>query len=607
MERNIFSVVFIALMMVMQIGIASASGAGISAAIGSSVSAETGEQARVSGNAEAQLYVAEEGETCAGIANIQCASGLVCTGVGSYPDAAGKCAKLVVSENKPPVISGGSAPTSLQVGETGTWSVKAYDPENGQLTYYVSWGDEPSYADGNPLGSTAIEASQEATFTHSYSTAGEYKIRIKVSDNAGLSAQTTSTVVIGAGTTCMTLVDCIMGYTPVFSHTDSNGCPVYACKPLDAKTKVGVSISVQPQEVTIYNSFQVSGKITYNADLAPTQDSSSNQRNFKVVTSYSDYGRAVSAKASPSRGATVRFSEENEGIIEKLVRAVLPTKASATAKAAVSTEQSGENGSDSDKKGASAASVASVAATIAPDKKNSQERVDYITLSPGETASVSAYFTPRATGTKLASITVYLQEASCPNNPNADRPCKVSERQVAQATAKVSVIGDTQPPQPPQDTVNGAISFHSGWNMVSVPIDAKVSMYQLTNSCGTNSVAWKLGAGGYSKEDTLVPGVGYWVRSSSDCTSQLNASAGTASIEPLRAGWNLVGATGSEQQVSAFSGNCQITSGPWHYKPSIANYEYSSSLKPGEAYWVKVPSACSMGVAVDAAPPAPPA
>ncbi|MFA6490065.1 MAG: PKD domain-containing protein [Candidatus Micrarchaeia archaeon] len=603
MERNIFSVVFIALLMVMQVGIASASGAGISANAGVATPVAT---TAASATASAQIYAAGEGETCAGIANIQCASGLVCTGVDSYSDAAGKCAKPIVSENKPPVISGGSSPTSLQVGETGTWSVKAYDPENGQLTYYVSWGDEPSYADGNPTGTKAIEVSQEATFTHSYSKAGEYKIRIKVSDNAGQSAQTTSTVVVGAGTTCMTFPTCVVGYTPVFSHYDENGCPVYACKPLDAKTKVDVSISVQPQEVAIYNSFQVSGKITYSTDPAPSQDSASNQRNFKVVTSYSDYGRTVSAKESSASKAAIRLSE-NEGLVEKLVRTVLPTKASATAKTAVSSEQSDEEGSDSEKERASSTSVASVAATIAPDKKNSQERVDYITLSPGETTLVSAYFTPRATGTKLATITVYLLDTACPANELMGMPCKQTEKQVAQAMAKVSVIGDTQPPEPPQDEVKGTIALYSGWNMVSVPVDTKVQMADLAASCGSDSVAWKLGPSGYSKEDTLVPGAGYWVRSSGDCKFGVKADTATSAIASLSAGWNLVGALGSEKQVSDFSGNCQITSGPWHYSPSIKNYEYSSSLKPGEAYWVKVPSACSMGSSSDAVPPAPPA
>lgn len=94
--------------------------------------------------------------------------------------------------NKPPVINGLKAPTTLKVGETGTWSVKASDPENGSLNYSIKWGDEPKYITAVSTNATPI--TQTSTFTHSYSTAGNYKVVITVQDNAGLTAQTSATV-----------------------------------------------------------------------------------------------------------------------------------------------------------------------------------------------------------------------------------------------------------------------------------------------------------------------------------------------------------------------------------------------------------------------------
>ena len=95
--------------------------------------------------------------------------------------------------NKPPVISGISGPTVLKVDETGTWIVKATDPENGPLTYTVEWGDE--------LAATAVPSQQKistytqtATFSHSYSKAGIYNPTFTVTDNQGLSVKTSISV-----------------------------------------------------------------------------------------------------------------------------------------------------------------------------------------------------------------------------------------------------------------------------------------------------------------------------------------------------------------------------------------------------------------------------
>jgi hypothetical protein len=95
--------------------------------------------------------------------------------------------------NKPPVISDVTTPTTLKVGETGTWTVKASDPENGRLSYSVSWGDEVK-------GVTASAASsiesfiQTSTFTHSYSNPGIYSVTFNVQDNTGQLVTFRSTV-----------------------------------------------------------------------------------------------------------------------------------------------------------------------------------------------------------------------------------------------------------------------------------------------------------------------------------------------------------------------------------------------------------------------------
>ena len=100
--------------------------------------------------------------------------------------------------NQPPIISGISGPTILKVGETGMWTVKASDPENGYLVYSVSWGDNLSETPTTNSGPASY--SQTATFTHSYSKAGIYNPTFIVTDNQGLYAKTSVSVNVGNAT-----------------------------------------------------------------------------------------------------------------------------------------------------------------------------------------------------------------------------------------------------------------------------------------------------------------------------------------------------------------------------------------------------------------------
>lgn len=102
-----------------------------------------------------------------------------------------------VSGNKPPTISGFSGPTTLVVNATGTWTIQASDPENGQLSYGIVWGDGRGMAPvaaGSPL---VPEFVQTTTFTHSFITAGTYTVAIVVRDAAGKEAKTSTTVRVG--------------------------------------------------------------------------------------------------------------------------------------------------------------------------------------------------------------------------------------------------------------------------------------------------------------------------------------------------------------------------------------------------------------------------
>lgn len=150
------------------------------------------------------------------------------------------------SGSKPPVISGFSGPTTLRVNETGTWSIRASDPENGELRYNLTWGDESrmppvanmSSGDGMPYFTAT-------TFTHTYGAAGVYTITIIVSDTAGRQSRTTTTVRVGEG---LPPIACTMEYAPVC------GRPLSGCEGYN-----NTAVCAEPQPVTYGNRCALNG------------------------------------------------------------------------------------------------------------------------------------------------------------------------------------------------------------------------------------------------------------------------------------------------------------------------------------------------------------
>ncbi len=127
-------------------------------------------------------------------------------------------------ENKSPSISAFSGPTTLAINEKGTWKVSASDPENGPLTYDITWGDENAYpySVGGMAPSSAAFV-QQTTFEHTYAQAGIYTVVIVARDNVGATAKTTATVRVGTDG-----IACTQEYAPICGRPSECG---NTCKP----------------------------------------------------------------------------------------------------------------------------------------------------------------------------------------------------------------------------------------------------------------------------------------------------------------------------------------------------------------------------------------
>jgi len=123
---------------------------------------------------------------------------MVCNSGTNTCDESDREFKIYSDEvSKAPVISELTAPTSLYVGNEGTWKVNAYDPNNKSLTYSVDWGDMyVCTALGCSSKSSNLSFAQRSTFTHTYNRAGTYNVIFTVKNESGLSATATATVYV---------------------------------------------------------------------------------------------------------------------------------------------------------------------------------------------------------------------------------------------------------------------------------------------------------------------------------------------------------------------------------------------------------------------------
>lgn len=131
------------------------------------------------------------------------------------------------------------------------------------------------------------------------------------------------------------------------------------------------------------------------------------------------------------------------------------------------------------------------------------------------------------------------------------------------------------------------IPVNTRWNIISVPLQTTDTHKDSLFPTSTSSAF--LFDEGYVPQDTLIPGIGYWLKFSGAQTIPLTGKPLLIDSIDVVEGWNLIGSISAPLPVSS------VTSDP----PSIiassfygfANGYYTiQTIEPGFGYWVKVNS-----------------
>jgi hypothetical protein len=156
-------------------------------------------------------------------------------------------------------------------------------------------------------------------------------------------------------------------------------------------------------------------------------------------------------------------------------------------------------------------------------------------------------------------------------------------------------------------------SHNSGANAQSVPVGTSGATNSLYPGATSQAYTWigptnipgahpSSASGSYISVDTLVSGVGYWIKFDSQGSDSLTGIIKTEDTVAVTAGWNLIGSISDHVSVSEIASipGALVTSQFFGYTTS---YQVADSILPGKSYWVKVNQSGSLILASPDGPP----
>lgn len=125
---------------------------------------------------------------------------------------------------------------------------------------------------------------------------------------------------------------------------------------------------------------------------------------------------------------------------------------------------------------------------------------------------------------------------------------------------------------------NNVQTISDSWQLIGAPVQGQELNPQNVDIFGFDRI--------YKRDETMLPGKGYWIRS--DNTEELDL-AGEGLIETeveLNSGWNLVGGIADVIPAASIKDPSGILTEAPVYEYSGSSYSQVSNLKPGKGYWI---------------------
>ena len=132
-----------------------------------------------------------------------------------------------------------------------------------------------------------------------------------------------------------------------------------------------------------------------------------------------------------------------------------------------------------------------------------------------------------------------------------------------------------------------SISLRAGWNMFSIPVKVADPRTTILFPAAISN-AFSYSATGYSTEDSLENGFGYWLKFPSAQIAPLPGSPVLADTIPVTIlGWNLIGSITNPIPIAAVTTipPGSVTSAYYRYDGS---YVSADTIQPGLGYWAKL-------------------